>query len=103
MGWFAITDSIRSKLSLGSILVAVLFLHFCRANSQSIAVEKPNIILVNVDDADYDLIRFGIKLEKTETEAKLPNIRKLAIEGIEFTNFHVTTPLCGPSRSCLLR
>ncbi len=58
---------------------------------------RPNIILINLDDADVDL--FSDKI----LDDYLPNIKQLAKSGLSFTNFHVTTPLCGPSRACLMR
>ena len=36
-------------------------------------------------------------------EARFPSIHSIAKRGITLTNFHVTSPLCGPSRACLLR
>lgn len=67
-----------------------------RAREQA-SETRPNIILINLDDADVDLFADDI------LEAYLPNIRQLATEGLRFTNCHVVTPLCGPSRTCLLR
>ena len=61
------------------------------------AVPRPNIILINLDDADVDLFDEDI------LAGYLPNIRQLASDGLRFTNCHVVTPLCGPSRTCLLR
>ncbi|MEE2639404.1 MAG: sulfatase-like hydrolase/transferase [Planctomycetota bacterium] len=58
---------------------------------------RPNILLVNLDDADRELFRPEV-LEK-----RFPNLHSIARSGITFSNFHVTTPLCGPSRACLLR
>ncbi len=58
---------------------------------------RPNIILINLDDADVDLFSPEV------LAARFPNINQLANEGIRFTNCHVTTPLCGPSRASLLR
>ena len=58
---------------------------------------RPNIILINLDDADVDLFADDILNDH------LPNIKRLAREGLNFTNCHVVTPLCGPSRTCLLR
>jgi arylsulfatase A-like enzyme len=67
----------------------------CPAFSQ--AQEQPNVILINLDDADSELM-------SPETMALLyPSLNRFATEGIRFTNLHVTTPLCGPSRACLLR
>ncbi len=61
------------------------------------AQSKPNIILINLDDADGEL------LSPDNLTVYFPNLRRFADEGIRFTNFHVTTPLCGPSRASLLR
>ncbi len=59
--------------------------------------KRPNIILINLDDADVDLFADVI------LDEHLPNIGSLARNGLNFTNCHVVTPLCGPSRTCLLR
>ena len=57
--------------------------------------QKPNIVLILVDDAA--LMDFGIY----GGEAKTPNIDKLAQQGTMFTNYH-TSPSCAPSRAMLL-
>lgn len=61
------------------------------------ADDRPNIVLINLDDADREMFRPQILAER------FPNIDAIAKAGTTFTNFHVTTPLCGPSRACLLR
>ena len=58
---------------------------------------KPNIILINLDDADTDMFD-----DETLAE-RFPNLSKLAGRSVKFSNAHATTPLCGPSRACLLR
>lgn len=58
---------------------------------------KPNIILVNLDDADTEL------LSDFNLTHRYPTLRRLADAGLRFTNLHATTPLCGPSRACLFR
>ena len=58
---------------------------------------KPNLILINLDDADDRLF------SDANASSMFPNIVQLASEGVSFANFHVTTPLCGPSRACLYR
>lgn len=57
---------------------------------------RPNIILINLDDADVDI--FSDEM----LNRYLPNIKELSTHGLSFTNCHVTTPLCGPSRVCLM-
>lgn len=58
---------------------------------------RPNIVLINLDDADREMF------EPETLRQYFPAIHSLAKKGISFTNFHVTTPLCGPSRACLFR
>ena len=62
-------------------------------------IARPNIILINLDDADRDLLEIDFCAERDYVY--LPNIRHMAEKGIRFSNCHVTTPLCCPSRACL--
>jgi arylsulfatase A-like enzyme len=55
----------------------------------------PNIVLIMFDDLGFaDLGCYG-------SEARTPNIDKLAESGHRYNDFHTTT-LCSPSRACLL-
>jgi arylsulfatase len=57
--------------------------------------QKPNIILICADDMGWsDVGCYG-------SEIKTPNLDRLAINGMRFTNFHNTSK-CFPSRSCLI-
>jgi N-acetylglucosamine-6-sulfatase len=61
------------------------------------AAERPNIVVVLVDDMRFDdLGCTGHPFSKT------PAIDKLASRGLTFTNAFATTPLCSPSRASLL-
>ncbi len=61
----------------------------------SSVLERPNILLVVVDDMGFtDLGSFG-------GEISTPNLDALAMAGIRFTNFQ-TAPTCSPTRSMLL-
>ena len=63
---------------------------------QTLAIDKPNIITVFIDDMGWsDLSCFGGS--KTTTR----NIDRLASEGLRFTNFYVNSPICSPSRVAL--
>lgn len=64
--------------------------------NQAKANDRPNIILINLDDADWSLFSDHIM-------PRFPNIARLASEGMTFTNLHCTTPFCGPSRASLVR
>lgn len=73
-----------------SFLVYLFF--FCL---RSIAQERPNIVLIMVDDMGFsDIGCYG-------GEIKTPNLDKLAANGIRFTQFYNTSRCC-PSRASLL-
>jgi len=60
-------------------------------------VSKPNIIIIFCDDLGYgDLGCYGATKQRT------PEIDKLARQGMKFTDFYVSSPVCTPSRSSLL-
>jgi len=57
----------------------------------------PNFIVVFTDDQGYqDLGCFG------SPDIATPCIDRMAAEGMRFTDFHVTAPVCTPSRSSLM-
>jgi uncharacterized sulfatase len=57
------------------------------------APERPNIILVFIDDMGWgDFSCFGNSVAST------PNIDRLAAEGVRFEQFYVNSPICSPSR-----
>jgi len=61
------------------------------------ATEKPNIILIFVDDLGYgDLGCYG------NTEIATPNVDKLAAEGQRWTSFYASGSTCVPSRTGLM-
>ncbi|MBC9796468.1 sulfatase-like hydrolase/transferase [Sinomicrobium weinanense] len=67
----------------------------CKEKAENAApdAEKPNVILVFIDDMGWsDLSGFG------NTEAETPHIDQLASEGISFDQFYVNAPICSPSR-----
>lgn len=59
--------------------------------------EKPNIVFIYVDDLGYgDIGAYGQQTIKT------PNIDKLALEGMLFTQHYAGSTVCAPSRASLL-
>jgi arylsulfatase A-like enzyme len=59
------------------------------------APERPNILLVMVDDMGWsDLGSYG-------SEIDTPNLDMLAVEGVQFTDFHASVS-CSPTRAMLL-
>jgi len=69
-----------------------MMLFFCGVyiNAQQ---EKPNIIFILTDDQSYDLLGCN-----GNTIVKTPNLDQLAKDGVRFTNAHVTSAICTPSR-----
>jgi len=61
---------------------------------------KPNIVLIYSDDVDCETL-FGTFPEQDSSTVQFKNLKELAKQGTRFSNFHVTTPVCGPSRACL--
>jgi arylsulfatase len=58
---------------------------------------SPNVIIIFADDLGYaDVGVFGAKGYAT------PNLDRMASEGVRFTDFHVSSPVCSASRAALL-
>ena len=75
----------------------LIFIVFAAAFSTAAAAEKPNIILIFVDDQGYqDLGCFG------SPNIKTPNIDALAAGGARFTDFYSACSVCSPSRAALM-
>lgn len=90
----------KTKEKLSFLLIGLIFIvsgfkpnsekNFAKLNGLN---KKPNIIMIFIDDMGWsDLSSFG------NTDAKTPNIDKLASEGISFDQFYVNAPICSPSR-----
>jgi arylsulfatase A-like enzyme len=57
----------------------------------------PNIIFILTDDLGYgDLSCYGQQTWKT------PNLDKMATEGLRFTDFYSTSPVCSPARASIM-
>ena len=80
----------------GALLLTHVLLASASAQDKSPAANAPNIILINLDDADYQM--FSPEMLKL-----YPHIKGLVDQSLSFTNLHVTTPFCAPSRAALFR
>lgn len=65
--------------------------------ARTAGMEKPNFIVIFTDDQGYnDLGCFGSPLIKT------PNLDRMASQGMRFTDFYASAPVCTPSRASLM-
>lgn len=62
----------------------------------AVAAEKPNVLLICVDDLRPELACYGMDYIHS------PHIDALAAEGVLFTSHYVQAPTCGASRNALL-
>ncbi len=61
------------------------------------AGEVPNFVIIFTDDQGYqDVGCFG------SPDIRTPNLDRMAAEGMKFTDFYVTAPVCSPSRASLM-
>ena len=80
---------IASALSIAlACLILPLALHAARRP------QRPNIIFILMDDLRWDEMDYSF--------VRVPNIQRIAREGVRFSNAFVTTPLCSPSRASIL-
>jgi arylsulfatase A len=82
-----------------STIVAILFalFQFTQPSFAQQQQPKPNVIFILADDLGYgDLGCYG------QQKIKTPNLDALAAQGMRFTQHYAGSPVCGPSRTCLL-
>lgn len=87
------------RVNIKRILLTNIILISCVAFGQQNRSQdnKPNIVLIYLDDLGYgDISSYGA------TEIKTPNIDVLANEGLRFTNGYATSATCTPSRYAIL-
>ena len=61
---------------------------------------RPNVVVILTDDQRFDTI--GLEHSRDGATPVMPNVARLAAEGVTFQNSFTTTALCGPSRASLL-
>ncbi len=76
-------------------LAAALWISFAIADTSG-AAQKPNILLLCIDDLRPELNSFGAEYIQS------PNMDRLAAAGRAFHRHYVNAPSCGPSRYTLL-
>jgi len=71
---------------------------FASASLFAASADKPNILMILVDDLGYG----DLSCQGVASDIRTPNIDKLLNEGIRCTNFHANCPVSSPSRASLL-
>ena len=71
-------------------LIILASLYQCAQSAAS-----PNILWILADDLDNDWKQNHLDI--------MPNLKKLASQGVHFLNHVAAQPVCGPSRSSLLQ
>jgi len=97
--WYLLTplSSGNFKVQPNETLLASKKAFLNQSPPYSDTLKKPNILWIVVDDLGYyDTDLYGTGL------VKVPNIQKLADEGVLFTEAFTTCPVCSPSRAAML-
>lgn len=76
-------------------LLLLLSIHF--VVSSALAADRPNVLFISIDDLNHWVGHLG-----RNSQAKTPNIDRLAAMGVTFTNAHTAVPACEPSRCALM-
>jgi arylsulfatase A len=85
------------RVSRGVLLLLLAVVAGLVSQQTVSAADQPNIVIILCDDLGYgDLGIHG------HPHIQTPNIDRLANEGMRFTNFYSTAPVCSPSRVGLL-
>ena len=85
----------KRSVSKSTIAFSVVILSACLLGTVQ-AAQRPNVLLVCVDDLRNCLSLDGDPIAKT------PNLDRLASSGRYFRSHYVQVPACGPSRCSLL-
>jgi N-sulfoglucosamine sulfohydrolase len=95
VGVLAVIRFLRGfRFLAGAIPAAIFLLLF--ASSPAAAEDRPNILWLVAEDFGVELGCYGAHPEVT------PHLDALAAEGMRYTRFYTTAPVCSPSRSAFM-
>ncbi|MBA4016496.1 MAG: arylsulfatase [Pirellula sp.] len=80
------------------LLLRLLILCFSLSSAKAADAQKPNILIILVDDMGYG----DPRCFNPDSKIVTPHIDKLAAEGMRFTDAHAGASICVPSRYSLL-
>lgn len=83
----------RSIISKVFKSIVILFLLFVCVSCTSKKQLQPNILWINCDDLGRELACYG------NEDVKTPNMDRLAMDGVRYTNAYSNAPVCSASRS----
>ncbi len=91
----------RMQIHFRTLFIILLFFSLlqtsCSGDRQDRNREKPNILLINIDDMGWRDVGFmGSEFYET------PNLDALAADGMIFTNAYASAANCAPSRACMM-
>ena len=69
----------------------------CCVSYPAAAADRPNVLFIAIDDLNHWVTHLG-----RNSQARTPNIDRLAKMGVTFTNAHCAVPACEPSRCALM-
>nr|MBI1229391.1 sulfatase-like hydrolase/transferase [Cytophagales bacterium] len=88
--------TLKKHFPINILLLLLLALTTFHTQGQD-NVKKPNVIIIYTDDqGSLDLNIYGAK------DLYTPNMDKLAMKGVRFTQFYASAPVCSPSRASLM-
>ncbi len=82
------------------VVITVILLSACSGQKNVVekeTIRKPNIIYIMADDLGYGDLSFT-----GQEKFKTPNIDKLAVDGMFFTQHYSGSTVCGPARSSIM-
>lgn len=86
----------KAALSWSACLLAAIVLLGNSVNVAAAPSDRPNILWLIAEDFGPHLGSYGTK------EVFTPNLDRLAAEGVRYTRFFTTAPVCSPSRSAFM-
>ncbi|MBN8866155.1 MAG: sulfatase [Solirubrobacterales bacterium] len=73
------------------------------ARAEGVSAQRPNVVVIQTDDQDLLSLRSKFRDPYDRIRRTMPKTLDLiAAQGIEFTNYYVSHPVCAPSRATLL-